>query len=391
MIVGGAALVGGVVSSQGAKDASKAQAGASGQAINEQRRQFDTLLSLTAPQRNIGNQALATLGGVYGYSPTAGGTGLPASYGANGLYQPQFGTPNINDTTIGKTATNLFNPGGSAFELLGVKPNSTLGKIVDPLGGTLGKIFGSTHGDEKRNINAFMQAFPGIMDMGNGMVALPDGTQLPASQLQQLAGTWYGATFAPDGDQAGWQQKYNAMLGGLKSSPLNANRANVGQAGNGLTSDGVQQGFTANQGMTPTGQPTGNGLTAPDYSAFYKSPDYNFRMKEGLSAVQNSAAADGGLYSGNALRGIEDYGQGVAAGGFNDWFKNQLALAGIGTGATSQAGQGAIAMGANVGNLLIDQGNARASGIAGQSASWANLINQLGLLGGYKYGNALGG
>lgn len=389
MIIGGAALGGAYLSSKGAKKSGNALADASGEAIYETRRQFDTLLSLTAPQRNIGNQALATLGGVYGYSPTAGGNGLmaPSSYGST-PYQPSFAPPNINDTGLGRGITGAFNPASAAGRGLGIKPGSTVGKILDPLGGVFGKVFGSQHGDEKRNIQAFMQAFPGIMDLGNGMVALPDGTQLPADQLQQLAGTWYGATFAPDGDQGGWQQQYDAMLGGLKSSPLNAN---IGQGGNGLTSEGVPQGFTVNQGMTPNGQPTGNGLAAPDYSAFYKSPDYNFRMKEGLNAVQNSAAAEGGLYSGNAFRGIEEYGQGLAAGGFNDWFKNQLALAGIGTGATSQAGQGAIATGANVGNLLIDQGNARASGISGQANSWANLINQLGLLGGYKYGNALGG
>lgn len=259
--------------------------------------------------------------------------------------------------------------------------------MLDPLGGFLGGIFGSKHGDEKRNINAFLQAFP-AMDLGNGMIALPDGTQLPQSQLQELAGTWYGATYAPDGDQSGWQQKYSDVLSRIKANPINANlNANVGQAGNGLTSDGVPQGMSA--GPVTVDQ-QGNMLSGPDYSAFFKSPDYNFRLKEGLSAVQNSAAAEGGLYSGNALRGITDYGQGLASSSFNDYVKNQLALAGIGTGATSQAGQGALATGANIGNLLVDQGNARASGILGQTNSWSNLINQLGLLGGYKFGG-LGG
>lgn len=381
VIAGGAAIAGGVISSQGANKAANTAAASSGAAIDEQRREFETLLSLTSPQRAIGNQALATLGSIYGYSPTAGGNLLSGPSGTP--YQASFAAPNFSDTSLGTHTTRLLNPGSAAGQALGIKPTSTLGKVLDPLGGVLGGLFGSKHGDEKRNLNAFLQSFQ-VMDLGNGMLALPDGTQFPQSQLQELAGTWYGATYAPDGDQSGWQQKYSDVLGRIKANPINAN---VGQAGNGLTSDGVPQGVSA--GPVTVDQ-QGNVLSGPDYSAFFKSPDYNFRLKEGLSAVQNSAAAEGGLYSGNALRGITDYGQGLASSSFNDYVKNQLALAGIGTGATSQATQGAMATGANIGNLLVDQGNARASGIIGQTNSISNLINQLGLLGGYKFGG-LGG
>ena len=127
--------------------------------------------------------------------------------------------------------------------------------------------------------------------------------------------------------------------------------------------------------------------SAPDYSAFFKSPDYQFRMNEGMKTVQNSAAAQGGLYSGNALRGITEYGQGLAAGEFGNWFNRQGALAGIGQTATSQAGNAAMQTGANVGNLMAMQGDARASGIIGQSNALSNTFNQLGTFAGlYKGG-----
>jgi hypothetical protein len=62
---------------------------------------------------------------------------------------------------------------------------------------------------------------------------------------------------------------------------------------------------------------------------FMASPDYQFRMDEGLDAVQNSAAAGGaGLYSGNTLRGITDYASNLAAGEFGDWYDRNLALGG---------------------------------------------------------------
>lgn len=392
VIVGGTALVGGIAANKGAKKASDASAGASGEAIAEQRRQFDTLLGLTSNQRAIGDQALNALGSVYGYQPASQFYGPSQSAPAGSSYQPQFQAPNITDNGLGQHAQRLLNPGGAIANRLGVDPNSTLGKVFSPLGGTFGKLFGSKHGDEKRNINAFLEAYPNLTDLGNGMVGLPDGTPITRNQLQHLAGTWYGATFAPDGDQEGWQQQYSQALAGIYGSApsggLPTAPANVGQGG--MTSDGVPQGFTVNQGMSPTGQPMGNALVAPDYSAFYKSPDYNFRRSEGISARENTAAARGGLYSGNALRGIEEYGQELAAGGFNDWFKNQLALTGVGTGATSQVGQGAMATGANVSNLLMGQGNARASGIIDQTNALTGTLNQLAMLygsgafGGYR-------
>lgn len=63
-----------------------------------------------------------------------------------------------------------------------------------------------------------------------------------------------------------------------------------------------------------------------DPSAFYESPDYQFRLKEGLDAVQNSAAAQGGLYSGNTLRDITNYASNLAGSEYGDYFQRQAAL-----------------------------------------------------------------
>lgn len=140
----------------------------------------------------------------------------------------------------------------------------------------------------------------------------------------------------------------------------------------------------------PGSRTGGNQLAGPDYSAFYESPDYRFRLNEGLSAVQNSAAAQGGLYSGNTLRGITEYGQGFAAGEFGNYVNRQLALAGMGQAATTQAGNAALTTGANVGNLLVNQGNARASGIIGQTNAIAGGINDLAQLYGLYRGGYFG-
>lgn len=106
------------------------------------------------------------------------------------------------DQNIARLASN---PAASVASKLGVKSDSVLGTILDP-----SNLF-SKHGDEKRNIKAFTSAIP-LSDAGNGQFALSDGTKISKDKLQALAGAWYGATYAPDGDQKGWQMKYIKQL-----------------------------------------------------------------------------------------------------------------------------------------------------------------------------------
>lgn len=77
----GSSVIGGLGSVIGANSAADAQADASNASIAEQRRQFDTMLGLTSPQRNVGNQALNTLASAFipGYS----GMNVP-------LYGPEY-------------------------------------------------------------------------------------------------------------------------------------------------------------------------------------------------------------------------------------------------------------------------------------------------------------
>lgn len=124
-------------------------------------------------------------------------------------------------------------------------------------------------------------------------------------------------------------------------------------------------------------------------SDFQQDPGYQFRLSEGLKTLQNSAAARGGLLSGNALRGISRYGQDYASNEYQNAYNryntnqtnsfNRLAsIAGIGqtaNNALQQSGQnyanqtGGIMMGnaANQGNAALAAGQARASMYGGMS------------------------
>lgn len=101
--------------------------------------------------------------------------------------------------------------------------------------------------------------------------------------------------------------------------------------------------------------------------AFRRSPDYAFAQREGLGALENSAAARGMLRSGNTLRGITEFGQGLATQTFSNYRGALAQLAGIGAGAAGGAGQAAM-----------QQGAAQASGIVGGANAFTGALGSLG-------------
>ncbi len=312
--IAGAALVSGigsaVVGSKAASKAANASGAASDAAIAEQRRQFDLVRGDTAGQRYVGDQALGLLGRLYGY-----GTVPTGGYGASG----PSGTPFSASLPAATVPGGSLNIGGQFTQKLG-----GLGKILDPAA----SIFGSKHGDERRNLSAFMQDNQ-LTDLGNGMVALPDGRTFTKDQLQQVAGAYYGARYHPDGNQADWQQKYDSMLTAAPAQPA-----------------------------APTaGAPSGT----PDMSAFFTSPDYQFNLQEGQNAIDRSAAARGGLLSGSAVKAGTRYASGLASREYASFVDRLLAQAGLGTtgiGASAAAGANASN---NISNAYINKGNTRAS------------------------------
>ena len=121
---------------------------------------------------------------------------------------------------------------------------------------------------------------------------------------------------------------------------------------------------------------------------FQADPGYGFRLKEGLRALENSAAARGGLLSGNTMRGITRYGQELGSqeytNAFNRYQSERAArlnplqsLAGMGQTNAATMAQQAGQYGQNMAENAIARGNMRAS-------SYANTANALtGGLSGY--------
>lgn len=130
-----------------------------------------------------------------------------------------------------------------------------------------------------------------------------------------------------------------------------------------------------------------------DPSKLQNDPGYQFRMQQGMQALQRSAAASGGLNSGGFAKGLADYSQGLASQEYgNAWdrnfradqanFGNLMGSAGMGFGAAQDLGNwnGQYA-GARAG-LDTGAGNAYAGLNVGRgqamAAGYANNANDMG-------------
>lgn len=70
-----------------------------------------------------------------------------------------------------------------------------------------------------------------------------------------------------------------------------------------------------------------NAMLQPGYKFQTSDPSYQWRLDQGLGAVQNSAAAGGMLNSGGTLKALTNYAQGAASQEYQNQFTRQNALA----------------------------------------------------------------
>ena len=164
---------------------------------------------------------------------------------------------------------------------------------------------------------------------------------------------------------------------------------------------------------------------------FQQSPGYQWQLGQGIDTIQNSAAGKTGAVSGNALKQLEGYGQGLANQDYYNWLgqanqygiqnfnaltnatlgnynaatnaatanynaqgnnfwnlynaltqgkqqgiNNLSNLAGSGQNAAINAGAQGTALAGNVGQQLVGQGQALAAGQLGSAGALTGGINQ---------------
>lgn len=159
----------------------------------------------------------------------------------------------------------------------------------------------------------------------------------------------------------------------------------------------------------------GQGLLTPFSEQFHApsageaeaTPGYQFALDQGRQAIENSAASRGNLLSSTALKGLDQYSQGLASQTYGDTYQRSLgefqqrynifnqnqsnqfnrlsSLAGTGQEAANTEGalggqasgtMGNILLGTSgqVGSALQNAGAARASGYVGSSNAWQGAL-----------------
>ena len=140
-------------------------------------------------------------------------------------------------------------------------------------------------------------------------------------------------------------------------------------------------------GTQPGGQFTKN-FSPSDLTAGI-DPGYAFRISEGNKALNASAAARGGLISGNALKASQDYGQAAASqeyqNAFNRYQTNRAnilnplqSLAGVGQSATNTLGNMGTAAATSAGNNTMSGAAATAAGYVGGVNALTGAANSIG-------------
>jgi len=120
---------------------------------------------------------------------------------------------------------------------------------------------------------------------------------------------------------------------------------------------------------------------------FQQDPGYGFRLKEGLRALESSAAARGGLLSGNQMRGVTRFGQELGSQEYTNAFNRYQAeraarlnplqsLAGMGQSNAATMAQQAGQYGQNLAQGAATMGNIRASGYTNTANALTGALGQ---------------
>lgn len=280
-----------------------------------------------------------------------GGGGVPQPNQASALSLPQFGpgTPNgqpgAPNSTQGMNQFNKINPitsppgtNGNQFQMnppiTSPGTQGTQFQMRTPItsGGTGGTTF---------------QANPPITSGGtqgaSGLGTVnPDGSVTASPESQQPGSL--GAVGAP-GDPSPFGPNGMGNIGNPTPQSTSGAPGQVPRTdGGGGSQFNMQPPITSpmnnpndpNQGLSPDGSaPSGGtfGSLAQGWGKTFQSPNavteqndpgYQFRLQQGQQALQNSAAARGGLLTGGTAKALTDYNQNAASGEYGNVYNRAL-------------------------------------------------------------------
>jgi hypothetical protein len=385
-------------------------------ALDFNKLQYGNSLNLMSPYYNTGTSALGRLGFLMGLKPNQGlppgvvnpnapqnfrsfpdgamntlrqGTGPNGTPGDAVLPMSAGGNFNANRFS---TMASMTPPGQAPFQ--GTSTTGIGGQTGAPValpGSSSPGNFGPAQFAGDPNDPKQFPGNPDANNVGNGGIPIT-GTGIDA---QGSTGLGDPSPFGPGG------------MGDITNAGVTNASTNQGGTGQVPRTDGGTDPTATgdpNSGFGSLASNFGEKWAAPTGVTEVNDPGYQFRINQGLQALQNSAAARGKLLSGDTAKGLNDYAQNSASGEYgnvynralNDYttrynafnqdqntlFNRFATLSGIGqtsAGQLSNAGLSSAGTNANIllnsgqqiGNDYLAAGNARGSGYINS----ANAIN----------------
>jgi hypothetical protein len=125
-----------------------------------------------------------------------------------------------------------------------------------------------------------------------------------------------------------------------------------------------------------------NALRDPNAN-FTASPDYQYRVNQGLGAINENRLARGMFQSGATGKALTQYGQREGSNEFGNWYNRQMGLVGVGQGGVGNAQSAGSQYAVNAGNIYGNMGQIQAN----RYNTLGNIqANQFGMLSGAAQG-----
>lgn len=214
----------------------------------------------------------------------------------------------------------------------------------------------------------------------------------------------HAAGSAASAEEQGAQQAQKT----IETNQTNANAAQQTALSNVTAAEQPYQGLGATGANALGSMISGGGFQAPTLAQAEQTPGYQFQLQQGTQAIDENAAANGSLMSGNTGVALQKYGQNLAQGAYQQTYQNALnayqtnantALQGanLGLSSTGQLTQANLGVAGNTANIDLTSGQevaqqqnnaaaARAQGILGQAAGYAGAIGGAAQAGGMLMG-----
>lgn len=142
-----------------------------------------------------------------------------------------------------------------------------------------------------------------------------------------------------------------------------------------ITGEGGPQSFQMQQALAGARGPEAQ---QDAFDQYVESPGVAFLRERGMRGIEQNAAAQGNLFSGNTLKALSQFNQGLALQDFNNYYNRLGSLTGVSIGAASSlAGVGQNAA-AGQAQLVSGAGSERAAGQIAQARTYQSAFENLG-------------